>query len=126
MIGNKCLEGLFNYPDEDTSINQLLELLKYKDPNFICSIKKEYVNLNLCTHNEIRYLTIVSGLIDYYFQIHGLEIPEWIRDERLQFDRPYYIVKRINDFDKLKLQINNPSPFKIRNTYFDLDAIVRI
>lgn len=62
MIGNKQLEELFNHPDEDTSINQLLELLKYKEANFICSLKKEYVNLDLCTHDEIRYLTKISAL----------------------------------------------------------------
>lgn len=72
MNGNKCLEELFNYSDEDTSINQLLELLKYKDPNFICSLKKEPVNLDLCTHDKIRYLTKISGLMDYYLQIHEL------------------------------------------------------
>ena len=126
MIGNKYLEDLFNYADEDTSINQLLELLKYKDPKFIDSLKKEYANLDLCTYDEIRYLTIVSGLIDYHFQIHELEIPKWIRDERLQFDTPYYHIKRINDFEKLKLQIESPSPFRRRNTYFDLDAIIRV
>lgn len=126
MIGNKYLDELFNYPDIDSSINQLLEFLKYKDPNFICSLKKEYVNLDLCTYDEIKYLTIISGLIDYYFQIHELEIPKWIRDERLQFNRPYYHVKRINDFDKFKLQVDSPSPFRRRNTYFDLDSIVRV
>ena len=126
MIGNKYLDELFNYPDEDTGINELLELLKYKDPNFIYSLKMEHINLDLCTDDEIRYLTKVSSLIDYYFQIHELEIPKWIRDERLQFDRPYYHLKRINDFEKLKLQIESPSPFRRRNTYFDLDAIVRV
>lgn len=126
MIGNKYLEEFFNYPDKDTSINQLLELLKYKDPNFISSLKNEHVNLDLCTNDEIKYLTIISGLIDYYFQIHEFEMPKWIRNERLQFDRPYFHLKRINDFDKFKLQVDNPSPFRRRNTYFDLDAIVRI
>lgn len=29
MIGNKYLKELFEYPDEDTSLNQLLELLVY-------------------------------------------------------------------------------------------------
>ena len=126
MIGNKYIDELFNYPDEDTGINELLELLKYKDPNFIYSLKMEHINLDLCTDDEIRYLTKVSSLIDYYLQIHELEIPKWIRDKRLQFDRPYYHLKRINDFEKLKLQIESPSPFRRRNTYFDLDAIVRV
>ncbi len=126
MIGNKYIEKLFNYPDEDTGINELLELLKYKEPNFIYSLKREDINLDLCTDDEIRYLTKVSSLIDYYFQIHELEIPKWIRDKRLQFDRPYYHLKRINDFEKLKLQIESPSPFRRRNTYFQLDSIVRV
>lgn len=126
MIGNKYIEELLNFPDKDTGINELLELLKYKDPNFIYSLKREDMNLDLCTDDEIRYLTKVSSLIDYYFQMHELEIPKWIRDERLQFDIPYYHIKRINDFEKLKLQIESPSPFRRRNTYFDLDSISRV
>ena len=60
------------------------------------------MNFDLCTHDEIEYLTKISALIDYYFQIYELGLPNWIRDERLQFDRPYYHIKRIND---LKIQI---------------------
>ncbi len=126
MIGNKYIEKLFNCQDEDTSINELLELLKYKDPNFIYSLKNEDINLDLCTYDEIRYLTKISGLIDYYFQIYELEIPKWVRNERLQFDRPYYHQKRISDFEKFKLLIESPSPFRSRNTYFDLDSISRV
>ena len=126
MIGNKYIEKLFNCQDEDTSINELLELLKYKDPNFIYSLKNEDINLDLCTYDEIRYLTKISGLIDYYFQIYELEIPKWVRNERLHFDRPYYHQKRISDFEKFKLLIESPSPFRSRNTYFDLDSISRV
>ena len=101
-------------------------MLKYKDSRFINSLKKEDINLDLCTSDEIRYLTKVSSLIDYYFQIHELGIPKWIRDERLRINKPYYHSKRINDFDKLKLQIESPSPFRRRNVYFDLDSIARV
>jgi hypothetical protein len=126
MIGNKYLQDMFNYSDEDTSLNQLLELLKYKDAKFIKSLNDGSINLELCTDEEISYLTKTSALIDYYLQAHGIEVPNWLRDERLQFDRPYYHPKRISDFDKLKLQYTNPSPFKTRNVYFDLDGIGRI
>ena len=126
MIGNKYIKELFNYPDEDTSINELLELLKYKDPSFIESLKEKDINLDLCTNDEIRYLTKLSSLIDYYFQIHELEIPKWIRDERLQFDKPHYHSKRISDFEKFKLQIGSPSPFRRRNVYFELYSIIRV
>ena len=53
-------------------------------------------------------------------------MPKWIRDKRLQLDKPYYHSKRINDFEKLKLQIENPAPFKRRNVYFDMDSITRV
>lgn len=125
MIGNKYLQPLFNYPDEDTSLNQLLELLKYKDMKFINSLK-ESIDIDLCTDKEKRYLTKVSALIDYYLQIHDIEVPDWIRDEKLRFERPYYHSKRISDFEKFRLQYTNPSPFKARNVYFDLDGIMRI
>ena len=73
MIGNKYIKNLFDYPDEDTSINELLELLKYKDLNFLDSLNKEDVNLDLCTNEEIIYLTKVSSLIDYYFKSMNLK-----------------------------------------------------
>lgn len=126
MIGNKFLQSLFDYPDEDTSLNQLLELLKYKDMKFIDSLSNEPIDINLCTDEEIKYLTKVSALIDYYLQIHGIKVPNWLRDEKLRFDKPYYHSRRINDFEKLKLQYTNPSPFKARNVYFDLDGIGRV
>ena len=125
MIGNKYLQTLFNYPDEDTSLNQLLEMLKYKDMKFIDSLINP-VDIDLCIEEEIIYLTKISALIDYYLQMHNIKVPNWIRNEKLQFDKPYYHSKRISDFEKLKLQYSNPSPFRIRNVYFDLDGIDRI
>ena len=125
MIGNKYLQTLFNYPDEDTSLNQLLEMLKYKDMKFIDSLINP-VEIDLCSEEEIIYLTKISALIDYYLQMHNIKVPNWIRNEKLQFDKPYYHSKRISDFEKLKLQYSNPSPFRIRNVYFDLDGIERI
>ena len=125
MIGNRYLQELCDHPDEDTSLNQLLELLTYKDMKFIHSLK-EPVNIDLCTDKEIEYLTKVSALIDYYLQIHGIEVPDWIRDEKLKFDKPYYHSTRISDFEKLRLQYTNPSPFRARNVYYDLHGIQRV
>ncbi len=125
MIGNKYLQELFAYPDEDTSINQLLELLKSKDNDFINSLK-EPVNIDLCNDKEIDYLTKASALIDYYLQIQGMAVPDWLRHEKLKFAKPYYHVARISDFDKFRLQYTNPSPFRARNVYFDLHGIQRV
>jgi hypothetical protein len=126
MIGNKYLRDLSNYPDEDTSFNQLLELLKSKDAKFIDSLKSEPVDIDLCDDLEIKYLTKASALIDYYLQLHNLEIPSWLRNKKLHFKKPYYHSKRISDFDKFRLQYTNPSPFRARNVYFDLESIKRV
>ena len=125
MIGNKYLMELFQYSDEDTSINQLLELLKFKDTEFINSLYKP-IDIESCNDEEIRYLTKVSALIDYYLQLHDMEVPNWLRDERLSFERPYFHPKRLTDFDKVKLQYTNPAPFRARNVYFDLHGIERV
>lgn len=125
MIGNRYLQAFFNHPDEDMGINQLLDLLTNRDKGFIDSLD-EPVHLALCSDKEIEYLTKVSALTDYYLQIHGLPVPDWLRDERLVFDTPYYHSKRISDFGKIRLQYELPAPFKIRNVYFDLSGIQRV
>ena len=125
MIGNRYLKSLFEYPDEDTSINQLLELLKSKDTKLINSLY-EPLDIDDCDDEEIEYLIKISALIDYYLQLHKLEVPDWLRDGRLRFEKPYFHSKRLTDFEKVKLQYINPSPFKARNVYFDLHGIERI
>jgi len=125
MIGNKYIKGLFEYQDEDTTINQLLELLKSKDTKLINSLY-EPLDIDDCDDEEIEYLIKISALIDYYMQLHKIEVPAWLRDERLRFEKPYFHSKRLTDFEKVKLQYINPSPFKARNVYFDLHGIERI
>ena len=125
MIGNKYLQELFLQPDEDTGLNQLLELLVAKDRGFIHSLN-EPVDMDLCTAAETAYLTKASALIDYYLQINGLPVPAWLRHEKLQFDRPYYHPRRLSDFAKVKLQYASPAPFRARNVYFDLQGITRV
>lgn len=125
MIGNKYLQALFEYPDEDTGLNQLLEMLKFPDADFIKSLNIS-PDLELSTDQELVYLTKVSSLIDYYLQLQDLEVPKWLRDEKLSFERPYYHSKRISDLEKIKLQYTSPSPFKARNVYFDLEGINRV
>ncbi len=125
MIGNRFLQDLCDYPDEDTSINQLLELLKSKDKNFLNSLQEE-IDFSLCTEKELIYLTKISALIDYSLQLINMEVPDWLRSEKLCFSKPYYYSKKISDFDKIRLQYSCPSPFRIRNIYFDIESIKRV
>lgn len=126
MIGNRYLQALYNYNDRDTSINQLLEILKFKDKDFINSLYEEEVNIDLLDEKEKEFLIISVSLIDHFFQIYNLDIPNWLRDERLSFSLPYYYNRRLSDFEKVKLLFTNPSPFRLRNVYFDLNSIIRI
>lgn len=126
MIGNKYLQTFYKYTDEDTGLNQLLELLKSKDKKFITSLKRYPVDIEKCSDEEIEYLTKTAALIDYYLQLHNLEVPEWLRNEKLKFERPYYHSKRLSDFDKFRLIYTNPAPFRTRNVYYDLEGICRI
>ena len=125
MIGNKYLQSLFEYPDEDTSLNQLLELLKSKDSELLASLNKP-ASIDLCDNLELMYLTKASALIDYYLQTYDMEVPSWLRDEKLEFTKPYYHSKRISDFEKFKLQYTSPAPFRAKNVYFDLKGIERV
>lgn len=111
MIGNDYLNNLYNYSDEDTAVNQLLELLTSFDENFIKSLY-DYVDLDKCSADELSYLTKVTALIDYLLQLNNFEIPDWIRDERLIFDKPYYYSRRITDFQKIKLIYSSPGPLE--------------
>ena len=125
MIGNKHLQEFYNYNDEDASLNQILELLKYKNTDFIDSLKKP-IDIKLCNSGEINYLVKTSAIIDYYLQLHDIEVPQWIRNHKLKFKKPYYHSKRISDIEKIKLIYTNPAPFRARNVYFDLNGLERV
>lgn len=55
-----------------------------------------------------------------------MEVPSWLRDDKLMFSKPYYHPKRLTDFEKLKLQYTSPSPFRTKNVYFDIKGIERV
>ena len=125
MIGNNYLNSLYAYPDLDTSINQLLELLSTKDKRFLESLNVP-LDINALEDDERHYLTIVSAIIDYHLQLYKMDVPSWLRSEALCFDKPYFHSKRISDFDRVKLQYTVPGPFRRRNVYMDPDGMKRI
>ena len=89
------------------------------------SLKREPAQIDSCNEEEREYLVKVSALIDYCLQLRETEVPDWLRDDRLTFEKPYYYPKRLSDFDKIRLQYTNPAPFRARNVYFDLEGIKR-
>ena len=84
------------------------------------------MDLSLCSKDELNFLTKVAALIDYNLQIHKIAVPEWLKSTILRFEVPYYHAKIISDFEKFRLQMTNPGPFRARNVYFDLAGIGRV
>ncbi len=125
MIGNRYLSELYKTVDEDTAFNQVMEMIISNDTDFIKSLNIP-VDLSECESEELIFLTKIAAILDYYLQMAGRVVPQWLRDERLSFELPYYHSKRISDFEKLRLIYTCPAPFRARNAYFDLDALVRI
>lgn len=125
MIGNSYLRELFQCPDRDASINQLLELIEHQDKDFIESLISP-MELDTCSNEELQFMTIISALLDYKLQVHGVPVPAWIRDSRLCFAKPFYYTNRLSDFERVKLLYSCPAPFKARNVYFDLAGLIRV
>lgn len=126
MIGNRYLDQIYNERDEDTSLNQLLQLLQSKDRGFIKSLTTEPIEVELLDERELLFITKVVALIDYYLQAQHIVVPLWLRHPRLSMKYPYYHQKRLSDFEKIRLIYTAPAPFRNRNVYFDLDAIKRV
>ena len=129
MINNEEFKEYYEYSVETGDLNfclsQMLEDLKWKDEKFISSLNVP-LDLDNCTQDELRFLTIVSAVIDYKLQEHKLEVPRWLRDNRLVFDKPYYHSKRLTDFEKVKLIYTSTGPFRARNVYFELSGLERV
>ena len=75
---------------------------------------------------EIKFLIIASAIIDYYLQIKNIEVPSWIRNKKLRFEKPMWYTKHIDDIDKVKLIYQTPAPFKNRNIFLDINGLSRI
>ncbi|MEL7659902.1 hypothetical protein [Acetobacterium wieringae] len=125
MIGNKYLKNLYDYPDIDTSINQLMELLICDDTAFINSLETP-MDLDALNNSERHFMTIIAAVIDYRLQLDGRPVPRWLRADALCFDVPYFHSKRLSDFEKVKIQYTVPAPFRARQVYLDPAGLIRV
>ncbi|MBU4540975.1 MAG: hypothetical protein KJ774_07105 [Firmicutes bacterium] len=125
MIGNKYLKNLYDYPDLDTSINQLLTLLISGDMAFISSLDTP-LELDALDHDEQHFMTIIAAVIDYQLQQDERLVPRWLRSDSLCFDEPYFHSQRLSDFEKFKIQYTVPGPFRARQVYIDPDGLKRV
>lgn len=122
MTGNRLLDYLLSIGDDNTSICELLELIK-KDENYVLSLCNDGVP-NFDNLDEIRILSIAKlcAILDYKLGLKRL--PSWVCDKRLYYDKPVYI-GRMDDFTKVKVFIFAPQAFLSRNIYFNIDGLKR-
>ena len=126
MIGNKDLMELYSYKDRDTSINQLLELLKTPNMEFVKNLHDFQLDINKLSEDEKVFLTIAATLIDYVLSKHNLTLPKWVNDSELKFTEKFFYSKRISREERLRLLNSAPESFRKRNVFFDLNSITRI
>ncbi len=126
MITNNYLKMFYEYPDRDTSINQLLEFLRFKHPKFLANIKDEIPQFDLLNEDEKCFLIIVSALLEYCLSDMQEKIPNWINDDFLRFKEPFFYNRRLTNRDKEHLLRESPETFKKRNVYFLLEGLERV
>lgn len=126
MITNSYLKMFYEYPDRDTSINQLLEFLRFKHPKFLSNIKENVPQFDLLTEDEKNFLIVASALIEYCLSDMQVAIPNWINDDFLRFKKPFFYNRRLTDRDKEHLLRESPEAFKKRNVYFLLEGLKRV
>ena len=126
MIGNKILDSLYEFNDVSSSLNQLCDLINTAPKEITRILNVQLPNLEKLTKEETRFITILASVIDYKLQELSIEVPNWLRDERLILSEPFYLDKRLDDLDKLKLFIKSTGPFRNRNVFIAVEGLTRV
>lgn len=127
MIGNSMLRELYLLDvDIDTKINQLLEVLKRPDEDFVISVSNEIPDIDSLEEEEFKFMVIVSSIIEYFFTERNVNVPNWIKNGDLKFKEPYFYNRRLTESYKLKILNDAPVSFKKHNVYFDMHGLSRM
>lgn len=124
MTGNRLLDYLLEFGDDNTAICELLELIKKDSDSVIRLCEDKIPNLNNLCYNSILLITKLVTILEYKFGINKL--PNWTFDKRLYLDKPLFIGERLDDFTKTKMFIFASQAFLNRNIYFNEDGLNRI
>lgn len=123
MTGNKLLDYLLDVGDDNSSICELLELIK-RDEDYVIDLCKDggIPNLDELNENTTLLVAKLCAILDYKIGLKRL--PSWVCDKRLYYDNPIY-VGRMDDFTRAKVFIFAPQAFLSRNIYFNIDGLKR-
>ena len=77
------------YNDRNLALNQLIEM-SLKDEYALRDMIKEPLVIEDCTRNELEFLKSASALIYYILKEKEIDIPDWIKDSRLEVDGSIY------------------------------------
>lgn len=120
---NKLLNHLLSFPDDDTIICELLELIIHHENVVVDALKQspivDYTNADL-----VLTLAKICTILDYKLA-NKYTLPKWVYDKRFYYDYAIYVGKHLSDFDKVKCFLVAPKTFRDRNIYFDLKGLER-
>lgn len=129
MITNEYVEKLYKASiniEENFALNTLLNDLNKITPKFELQIQSSVIVIEELNEDERIFLTKISTLIMYFFDINNISIPKWVDDERLVLNKPILYGERAKDSYYFNTLFNAPDIFKKKGVYFDLYALKRI
>lgn len=123
MTGNRLIDYLLSFNDDDTSVCELLEQLKRNECDIIELCKESTPNLDSIDEGSILSIAKFCTILEYKVGLHRL--PSWVSDGRLYCKKALYIGSRLDDFTIAKMFLFAPQAFLNRNIYFNLEGLER-
>lgn len=129
MITNEYIDKLYKASiniEENFALNTLLNDLNKISEKFALYIQNSVVLIEELNEDEIVFVTKISALIGYFFELNYVSIPEWVFDKRLVLKHPKLYGERTRDKWYFNTIFNSPKIFKDKGVYFDLYALKRM
>lgn len=126
MIGNKLVNEYYNNMTLDQGMCQLMDFIRNKDEHVLNELEWDNYIFDSCTEKEIGYLTILTTGLVYTYSKNKLKIPDWMLDDKLRFEYPYYHNKRLSDFEQIKLYLSCTTICRHKNVYIEESALCRM
>lgn len=124
MTGNRLIDYLLSFNDDNTSVCELLEQLKRDQCGVIELFKETNPNLDSLDEKSILSVAKFCTILEYKVGIKNL--PSWAMDKRLYYSKAIYVGDRLDDFTIVKMFLFAPQAFLNRNIYFNLDGLERV
>lgn len=138
MTGNELLDYLLKL-DDDTSICELLELIRSNKENVIELVNKSNPSIDFNDKDLVIRVIKICTILEFKIGKLSLAVyrafcgnpngddilPSCLFDERLHLDKPLFVGKHLDEFTRARMFLLAPQAFLNRNVYFDLNGLER-